>query len=102
MFPSSLPRATPCGYNEDVNRHDVEAFVHRDWAAVQDSKSAYWVDRFRQDGWRPAWMAADALWLDVRRAQPDYPTAVDRDRDLADHLTLRANLDRAARAFARR
>jgi hypothetical protein len=47
-------------------------------------------------------MAADALWLDVRRTQPGYPIAADRDRDLADHLTLRATLDRAARAFARR
>ena len=90
------------GYNGGVNRHDVEAFVHRDWAAVRDSKSAYWAERFRQDGWRPAWTAADALWLDVRRTQPAYPTADDRGRDLADHLKLRADLDRAARAFARR
>ncbi len=85
-----------------MNRRDVEAFVHRDWVAIQDSKSAYWVERFQGDGWRPAWMAADALWLDVRRAQPDYPSAADRDRDLADHLKLRAALDRAASAFASR
>jgi hypothetical protein len=76
--------------------------VHRDWAAVQDSKSAYWVDRFLRSGWSSTWMAADALWLDVRRAQPDYPTPADRDRDLSDHVTLRANLDRVAHAFAGR
>jgi hypothetical protein len=86
----------------DVDRRDIQAFVDRDWEAVQASKSAYWADRFRQDGWRPAWTAADALWIDVRRVQPDYPSADDRDRDLADHLKLRADLDRAASAFARR
>ena len=85
-----------------MNRRDVEAFVHRDWAAVQDSKSAYWVERFRRDGWSSTWKAADTLWLDVRRAQPDYPTPAERDGDLFDHLTLRANLDRVGRAFARR
>ena len=85
-----------------MNRLDVEAFVHRDWQAVQASKAAYWAEQFRDHGWRPAWMAADALWLDVRRAQPHYPSAEDRDRDLADHLKLRADLDKAASIFARR
>lgn len=85
-----------------MDRRDVEAFVHRDWEAVQASKSAYWADRFRQHGWLPAWTAADALWLDVRRAQPQYPSAGDRDLDRVHHLKLRADLDRAASAFARR
>ncbi|MBA3949451.1 MAG: hypothetical protein H0X44_05830 [Acidobacteria bacterium] len=85
-----------------MNRRDVEAFVHRDWAAVQDSKSAYWADQFRRHGWGAAWRAADALWVDVRLAQPEYPSAADRERDLAHHLTLRARLDRAASAFTSR
>jgi len=89
-------------YNDSMNRREIEAFVHRDWAAVQASKSAYWADRFRDDGWLPGWRAADALWLDVRRAQPLYPSDADRDLDRADHLKLRADLDRAASAFTRR
>lgn len=85
-----------------MNRLDVEAFVHRDWPAVQASKAAYWAEQFRNHGWRPAWMAADALWLDVRRTQPHYPSAEDRDRDLAEHVKLCADLDKAASVFARR
>ncbi|NQW03369.1 MAG: hypothetical protein HQ485_05020 [Acidobacteria bacterium] len=85
-----------------MNRRDVEAFVHRDWEAVQASKSAYWANLFQQRGWRPAWTASDALWLDVRRTQPHYPSADNRDDDCAHHLKLCNLLDRAASAFAGR
>jgi hypothetical protein len=85
-----------------VDRQDVESYVRRDWRALEDSKTAYWADRFKRDGWRAAWDAADALLLDVRRARTDYPTDRERDVDFADHLTLRDRLDRAADAFARR
>lgn len=85
-----------------MNRGEIEAFVRRDWQAVQDSKSAYWAERFQRHGWRPAWAAADALWHDVRRTRSGYPSADDRDQDLIHHLTLCAHLDRVASAFTRR
>jgi hypothetical protein len=80
----------------------VAEFVNRDWAAIASAKSAYWAERFQQDGWRPAWDAADALLVDVRRTQPDYPTERDRASDLDDHLKLLAVLARASHAIARR
>lgn len=102
MVPRSAHAVTSSGYNEAVNPRHVEAFVNRDWAAVHDSKAAYWAERFQRDGWQPAWTAADALWADIRRVQPDFPSVADRDRDLADHLRLRASLDRVGRVFTRR
>jgi hypothetical protein len=89
-------------YNRRMERRAIEAFVKRDWDAVARSKTNYWVDRFRQAGWRATWQAADQLLADMRAARPDYPTARDREQDLADHLALRRALDCAAHAFARR
>lgn len=85
-----------------MDRRAIEAFVGRDWRAVARSKVAYWADRFRQDGWRPAWDASDALLFDVRRARLDFPTEQDRDLDFAAHLQLRDRMDRAAHALTRR
>lgn len=92
----------PHGYNTRMNPEDVRAFVQRDWDAVAASKIAYWADRFRQEGWRPAWNAADALLVDMRRLRPDYPDDDERTLDFSAHVTLRSRLDRAADAFAGR
>jgi hypothetical protein len=81
---------------------DIRAFVNREWDAVAASKTAYWAERFRRDGWQPAWQASDALLLDMRRIRPDYPNERERAIDFAAHLALRDKLDRTAGAFFRR
>jgi hypothetical protein len=81
---------------------DVRAFVRRDWDAIAAVKSAYWTGRFQQEGWLPAWTAADELWADLRRARPDYPNDDERAQDLAAHRLLCRRLDRAADAFPSR
>ena len=85
-----------------MDRSSIEAFVRRDWQAIAASKAAYWAEQFQREGWRPAWNAADALLLDIRRTQPGFPAERDRDSDYANHLKLRAALDCAAHAIARR
>ena len=85
-----------------MNLREIAEFVGRDWRAIADSKAMYWAERFINDGWRPAWDAANALLVDMRRTRPDYPTDRDREIDFSDHLKLRARLDCAAHAFARR
>ena len=85
-----------------MNRSDIEQFVRRDWEAIAASKRAYWAERFRTGGWKPAWDAANALFVQIRHAQPDYPRDGARDADLESHLNLRARLDRVAHAFTRR
>ena len=85
-----------------MDRSSIEAFVRRDWQAVAASKAAYGVEQFQRAVWRPAWNAADALLLDIRRTQPGFPAERDRAGDYASHLKLRAALDCAAHAIARR
>jgi hypothetical protein len=89
-------------YNAAMEPASIRAFADRDWAAVAASKTRYWADRFRDEGWAPAWHASNALLLDVRRARADYPSDDERERDRAAHLQLRRRLDRVVDAFARR
>jgi hypothetical protein len=85
-----------------MDRHAIRQYLQRDWQAVSASKVAYWATRFREEGWTPAWEAANALLVDMRRARPDYPAEEDLERDLAMHVTVRQRLDRVADALARR
>ena len=89
-------------YNDQVDPRVVRDFVSRDWASAAASKRAYWADMFRRDGWQAVWTAAQGLLIHARRVRPDCPSPSDRERDLLDHSMLRARLDRAAHAFARR
>jgi hypothetical protein len=83
-----------------VDSRAIRAFVDRDWQGIAVSKTAYWGDRFRQD-WRITWDAAQALLIHARRVGAP-PADGDRALDLEAHRSLRARLDRAAHAFARR
>lgn len=85
-----------------MNPEDVLPFVSRDWAAAAASTRAYWADRYRQEGWRATWNAADALLEDARRTVPGYPREEDRARDLADHVAFRHLLNTIDDALARR
>ena len=80
----------------------VREFVARNWDETASAKRAYWADRFCREGWQSVWTAAQGLSAHARLIQPDFPTARDRERDWLDHAAVRARLDRAAHAFARR
>jgi len=78
--------------------HDPEhlrAFARRPWAAIEAAKREHIAARHRED---PAGHAArvQALLDHVRLVRPEWPTAEDRARDLADHIALKAKIDRAA------
>jgi len=79
----------------------VEAYMRRDWDLVAASKRAHWATRFRED-WLAPWRAAQQLFDHIRAVQPDFPSDQQRRSDLAAHLVLREQFDRAAHAFARR
>ena len=79
----------------------MRAFLERDHEAVDALKGEYWADRFRAD-WRSTWDASQALLAHARSLRPEYQSDGDREADLAAHISLRARLDRAAHALARR
>jgi len=80
-----------------MEREAVRAFVDRNRAAVADAKAGWWAGRDRQAALRTSW----ALWKHARTVRPDWPTAQERGADLDHHVSLKALLDRAARAVSR-
>ena len=81
---------------------DLRAFAGRDWAAAAKAKRDYWMERYRHAGSAPARLASSLLLEHARRLGAAIFTDAHRDADLADHVTLRDRLDRAARALADR
>ena len=85
-----------------MNPQELRGFAARHWSEAAALKRDYWAHRFRTEGWQPVWTAAQGLLSYARHARRDFPSADDRERDRRDHAALRARLDRAAHAFARR
>jgi hypothetical protein len=83
-----------------MNPNHLREFAMRERAPVQEAKAQYWAERFRIQGWEANWRTAQELAAYVRRVRPDFPTARDRDEDLAHHVKLKDLLDRAAHAFS--
>jgi hypothetical protein len=85
-----------------VDRDDLWAFAHRDWAAVERGKQQYWADRYRREGSGPARHASALLLEHAYRLGVDFLSDAHRGADLAHHVELGDRLDRATRALARR
>jgi hypothetical protein len=64
------------------------AFLDRDWSAVARSKERYWRDYKRTHGVAAAVRLADGLRQQVLAARPDWPSAEEREEDLATHLRV--------------
>lgn len=82
-----------------MDREALRAFVDRSRGEVEREKRAYWAREYAEKGYQRTVDASRALYEHVRRIRPDYPTARDRDEDLAHHVALKRLLDRASRAF---
>lgn len=84
-----------------IDRANAQAFLARPWGRLEQATAEHRAETHRRNpGW--AYETADALRAAVAHANPEWPTAEDRDADFAHHVELRALLDRAAHAFPRR
>ncbi len=88
-------------YGSPVDPALLRAFAQRDREAVARQKRAFWADRCASSP-LAALEASGALHEHVRALRPDYPTAADREADLAHHVALKRLLDQASRAIALR
>jgi hypothetical protein len=66
----------------------VREFVARDWAAVRESKDAYWADRIARLGPLEAFRVGEALRQQARLQAPSWPDAASRRADLCAHVRL--------------
>ena len=67
---------------------DAEAYLRRDWRAIEDAKLAFWADQATA-GSPAARLSSASRWnAYLRSVQPGYPDAADRAEDLAMHVEL--------------
>ena len=85
-----------------MKRDDLIAFVNRDWDAIARGRLRYWADRYRRDGSAPARRASTMLLQHASRLGSRLLDSDLRAADLAHHLRVREQLDRAARALTGR
>jgi len=90
------------GYTRTMDRDAIRAFVARDRDRVAALKRDHHAKRHRASRGTSGLEAARVLRVHARRVRPDWPTVRDRDEDLADHVALKGQIDRAAHAFAPR
>lgn len=75
-------------YHRRVTRADILLFAGRDWAAIEEEKARFWVERKRAMTPAAALAAADALRQFARRAKPDWPDDEERAADLEVHVRV--------------
>ena len=75
-------------YNCAVITRGIREFVARDWAAVRESKDAYWGTRIARLGPLEAFRVGEALRQQVRLHAPSWPDAASRHDDLCAHVRL--------------
>ena len=66
----------------------LRAFLDRDWAAASRDKELYWRDYKREHGPAAGIRMADELRRQVLAVRPDWPSAEEREEDLATHLRV--------------
>jgi hypothetical protein len=75
-----------------MTRADIVAFARRDWAAVDAAKAEDWARRKESIGAERLLAAADRLRRSVAKRRPDWPSAAEREADLAAHIELSRRL----------
>jgi hypothetical protein len=84
-----------------VTREEILAFARRDWAAVEAAKADDWARRKASLGAGRLLATADALRRSVVLLRPDWPSAAEREADLAAHAALSGQLRRVRPGSAR-
>jgi len=80
----------------------IRRYADRPWGEIEESRREYRARQFAEHGPDAALQVAHALWLHMRSVRPDWPTAQDRNEDLAHHVAMRRLLDQAGRALSGR
>lgn len=80
---------------------DVASFARREWADRRQ-RLDYWAEQYRIAGPAAARRAADALYQHARAIGSSVFSEGYRAEDFAQHLRMREQLDRAARALTGR
>lgn len=82
-----------------MNRQATKAYARRDWSAPERLRLQERQVEFRKEGSKATVRASRKLWDFARSLKPGWPSKRLRDDDLAHHIELKNQLERAARGF---
>ncbi len=80
-----------------MDRLDIRRWALRDWDRIAAAKRERTVAAHVERGSSHSAALAADLYQHVKARRPDWPSAADRDDDLAAHVTLQALLARISR-----
>ena len=83
-------------YNACVITRGIHEFVGRDWAAVRESKDAYWAARIERLGPIEGFRIADELRRQMLLQNPEWPDTRLREDDVRAHARLAQLFQRAS------
>lgn len=79
-------------FSRIVREDDLIAYAGRDWAAIEESKRRRWAEQKGRMTAAEALAVGDALRRHAALVRPDWPTAADREEDLAVHVRVSESL----------
>jgi hypothetical protein len=75
-----------------VRKEDLVAYARRDWAAAEERKRAHWAaEKLTPE---ESLRVGDDLRRHVAALRPDWPSAAERQSDLATHIRVAESLRR--------
>jgi len=82
-----------------MNAADLKAYAARTWDLVSAVEHEHWARELAERGPLATFDISQALYEHMRGLCPDWPSDDERREDLAHHIALKRNIDRAAGAF---
>lgn len=95
-------RGEASGPGDRIDARTAREFLQRGWAESEALEREHWARRQRAEGPKATLDAAGALFVHVRRLQPDRPGEKERAADLAHQVARRRRLEPIARGLAAR
>ncbi len=83
-----------------IDRADLETWLGRDRVAVERERNRFWARQRELLGPAANLRASESLSRHMRSVQPDWPSAREREADLAHHVIWTTLVDRVARALS--
>jgi hypothetical protein len=83
-----------------IDRADLETLLRRDRAEVERERNRFWARQRELMGPAASLRASESLSHHMRSVQPDWPSAREREADLAHHVTWTTLVDRVGRALS--
>ena len=85
-----------------MNKDDFRDFANRNWNEISNLDHSHWATEYQRNGALSAHKTSQTLWRHMKSIRPDWPDALDRKRDLENHIALKQLFICTSNAFSAR